>query len=48
MGMGRQSRRKIKRIEDKFSAVVGRSEVMFTLQIEDIDEAKRQRYFLLK
>ena len=42
--MRRQLSRKIKRIEDKLSAVAGISEVMFALRVEDIDEAKRQRY----
>ena len=42
--MRRQLNRKIKRIEEKVSAVAKRSEVMFLMPGEDIDEAKRQRF----
>ena len=42
--MRRQLNRKIKRIEEKVSAVAKRSEVMFLMPGEDLDEAKKQRY----
>jgi len=42
--MRRQLSRRIKRIEDKLSAVAGKSEVMFLMPGEDFAEAKRQRY----
>ena len=42
--MRRQLSRKIKRIEQKLSAVASIPEVMFLMPGEDIDEAKRQRY----
>ena len=42
--MRRQLNRKIKRIEEKVSAVAKRSEVMFLMPGEDTDQAKRQHY----
>ncbi len=42
--MRRQLNRKIKRIEDKLSAVAGISKVMFLMPHENVEEAKRQRY----
>ena len=42
--MRRQLNRKIKRMEEKLSAVAGKTEVMFLMPSEDLDEAKRQRY----
>ena len=42
--MRRQLSRKIKRMEEKLSAVAGKTEVMFLMPGEDLDEAKRQRY----
>ena len=42
--MRRQLSRKIKRMEEKLSAVAKRPEVIFLVTGEDIDEAKRQRY----
>ena len=42
--MRRQLSRKIKRIEDKLTAVAGISKVMFLMPHENVDEAKRQRY----
>ena len=42
--MRRQLSRKINRIEKKLSAVAGKTEVMFLMPGEDLDEAKRQRY----
>ena len=42
--MRRQLNRKIKRIEEKLSAVAKRPEVMFLMPGEDIEEAKQQRY----
>ena len=42
--MRRQLSRRIKRLEDKLSAVAGKPEVMFLMPGEDLAEAKRQRY----
>ena len=42
--MRRQLNRKIKRIEEKLSAVARRPEVMFLMPGEDIDKAKQQRF----
>ena len=42
--MRRHLNRKINRIEEKLSAVAGKTEVMFLMPGEDLDEAKRQRY----
>jgi len=42
--MQRQLSRRIKRLEDKLSAVAGKPEVMFLMPGEDLAEAKRQRY----
>ena len=42
--MRRQLTRRIKRMEDKLSAVTGKPEVMFLMPGEDLAEAKRQRY----
>ena len=42
--MQRQLSRRIKRLEEKLSAVAGKSEVMFLMPGEDLAEAKRQRY----
>ena len=42
--MRRQLSRKINRLEEKLSAVGGKSEVMFLMPNENEDEAKRQRY----
>ena len=42
--MRRQLNRKIKRIEEKLSAVARRPEVKFVWPGDDIDEAKQQRY----
>ena len=42
--MRRQLNRKIKRIEEKLSAVAKRPEVIFVWPGDDIDEAKQQRY----
>ena len=42
--MRRQLSQKIKRMEEKLSAVAGKTEVMFLMPGEDLDEAKRQRY----
>mgnify|MGYP001179924689 FL=1 len=42
--MRRQLNRKIKRIEEKLSAVARRPEVIFVWPGDDIDEAKQQRY----
>ena len=42
--MRRQLNRKINRIEGKLSTAARRSEVMFLMPGEDIDEAKKQRY----
>lgn len=42
--MRRQLNRKIKRIEDKLSAVSGISKVMFLMPNQNLVEAKRQRY----
>ena len=43
-GIRRKLNRNINRIEKKLSAVDRRSEVMFLMPGEDVDEAKRQRY----
>ena len=43
-GIRRQLNRNINRIEKKLSAVARRSEVMFLMPSEDVDEAKWQRY----
>ena len=42
--MQRQLSRKINRLEEKLSAVGGKSEVMFLMPNENEDEAKSQRY----
>ena len=42
--MRRQLNRKIKRIEEKLSAVARRPEVIYVWPGDDIDEAKQQRY----
>jgi hypothetical protein len=42
--MRRQLSRKIKRIEEKLSAVASIPEVMFLMPGDDIDETKKQRY----
>ena len=42
--MRRQLNQKIKRLEEKLSAVAGISKVMFVMPDDDIDEAKQQRY----
>ena len=42
--MRRQLNRKIKRIEEKLSAVARRPEVIFVWPGDDIDEAKQQRF----
>ena len=42
--MRRQLNRKIKRIEEKLSAVARRPEVIFVWPGDDIDKAKQQRY----
>ena len=42
--MQRQLSRRIKRLEDKLSAVAGKPEVMFLMPGENEDEAKSQRY----
>ena len=42
--MRRQLSQKTKRMEEKLSAVAKRSEVMFLMPGEDLDEAKKQRY----
>jgi hypothetical protein len=42
--MRRQLSQKIKRIEDKLSAVAGISKVMFLMPNQNLVEAKRQRY----
>ena len=43
-GLRCQLNRNINRIEKKLSAVARRSEVMFLMPGEDVDEAKRHRY----
>ena len=42
--MRRQLNRKINRIEKKLSAVAGKTEVMFLMPGEDLEETKKQRY----
>lgn len=42
--MQRQLSRRIKRLEEKLSAVAGISKVMFLMPNENEDEAKSQRY----
>ena len=42
--MRRQLSRTIKRMEEKLSAVAEKTEVMFLMPGEDLEEAKRQRY----
>ena len=42
--MRRQLNRKINRIEEKLSSVARKPEVVFLLQGEDLNEAKRQRF----
>ena len=39
-----QLNRKINRIEEKLSAVAGKTEVIFLMPGEDLAEAKKQRY----
>jgi len=42
--MRRQLSRRIKRLEEKLSAVAGISKVMFLMPNQNLVEAKRQRY----
>jgi len=42
--MWRQLSRKINRIEKKLSAVAGKTEAMFLMPGEDLEETKKQRY----